>query len=296
MFTYVAYPLDRMPSASAIGVYADITAILNDLRKDAVISTTYDPGEAFTVSAMTEPNPQIATVNWAAFDAADLVIAFLPREIHSVGVPIEIDRAAMSGKKVVIVADRPVSFMLRYNRPNVLLIERGQVGPTNEEAAAQIRTWIRANHDLPGSAELAPLPFTVEEGARLPAPGYPGDAGFDLYVAEKATFLPGEFRDVPCGVAVELPPGVWGMITGRSSTVRTRGLLVTQGIIDTGYRGPLFAGTHNLSAYEEVTVEEGERIAQLILFPNLADVFSPMKVTELNASPRGTNGFGSSGQ
>lgn len=125
-----------------------------------------------------------------------------------------------------------------------------------------------------------------------PTKSYPGDAGFDLVVEQDVVIRPGDFFDVPLGIAVELPPGTWAMLTGRSSTIRRRRILVTQGIIDNGFRGPLYAGCQNVGR-EMVRVKRGERIAQLILFP-LVEPRS-MQVTRLSDSERGEAGFGSSG-
>jgi len=139
----------------------------------------------------------------------------------------------------------------------------------------------------------------VDAGGRVPAGGKPGDAGLDLFVSEPVVIEPGQFVDVPCSVAVGLPAGWWGLITGRSSTLRSRGLLVTQGVIDTGYRGLLFAGVYNLSD-EPVAVAAGERLAQLILLPNVRDRrFGRLRVRRVAAladSSRGTSGFGSTGR
>lgn len=126
-----------------------------------------------------------------------------------------------------------------------------------------------------------------------PERGYDGDAGFDLYVSEDTTVPFGKFVDVPLGISVELPPGTWAMLTGRSSTIRRRGLLVTQGIIDNGYRGPLYAGVQNLND-TTVRLERGERIAQLILFPLIVPMLEG-PLPHLSPSDRGHNGFGSSG-
>lgn len=160
-----------------------------------------------------------------------------------------------------------------------------------DQARAEIR---RLNLELRG----AELLWTGE--GREPTRAHSGDAGFDLYCAGGPYgggywFIePGEFVDIDCGISVELPQGVWAMITGRSSTLRKRRLLVATGIIDQGYRGPLYAGVQNLSS-ELVKVESGERLAQLIPFPLVAETLKLRRVAELADSDRGDKGFGSSG-
>lgn len=126
----------------------------------------------------------------------------------------------------------------------------------------------------------------------LPTRAYTGDAGWDLYVSESVWVPAGQFRDIPCGVGVALPEDTWGMLTGRSSTLRNRGLLVHQGVIDQGYRGPLFAGVFNLGP-DATLVEAGARIAQLIVIP-MHD-HQVEYVDRLRPGVRGSAGFGSSG-
>lgn len=128
----------------------------------------------------------------------------------------------------------------------------------------------------------------------LPTRAHSDDAGFDLYVSDDRIINPGEFVDIPTGIAVEIPSDCWGMLAGRSSTLRKRGLLVNQGIIDPGYRGELFAGVWNLGT-EEVYVRTGERLAQLILMPNVTAQFQVVAMQELSEHERGEKGFGSSG-
>lgn len=138
---------------------------------------------------------------------------------------------------------------------------------------------------------------TVEKPGTAPSRAYADDAGFDLYVSQTVVIPAHRFLDVPCGVQVELPDGTWGFLTGRSSTLRKRGLLVHTGIIDQGYRGELFAGVWNLTG-QDVVVEAGDRISQLIVIENttaqiiLREVLEP---DEFSAHPRGLRGFGSSG-
>lgn len=136
--------------------------------------------------------------------------------------------------------------------------------------------------------------FTFGE-VNLPRRAYSDDAGLDLFVSETVTVHPGLWTDIHCNIAVVLPDGVWGLVIGRSSTLRYRGLVVNPGIIDTGYRGELFTCVLNVSV-DSVTVEQGERLAQLILLPNVTAHFRPEWTDELPGSPRGTAGFGSSGQ
>jgi deoxyuridine 5'-triphosphate nucleotidohydrolase len=124
---------------------------------------------------------------------------------------------------------------------------------------------------------------------------YEGDAGFDLICSEDRHIGYRQFVDVPCGIRVALPVGVWALIIGRSSTLRQRELMVAPGVIDNGWRGPLFAGVWNLGD-QAAEVQEGDRIAQLIPFP-LTSAELQLRRTggELPESDRGERGFGSTG-
>lgn len=128
--------------------------------------------------------------------------------------------------------------------------------------------------------------------AEIPAYGYPGDAGMDLAIVNEWTLGVDESRDLPTGIKVELPDGVWARITGRSSTLRKRGLFVNEGVIDQGYRGELFVYVTNRSG-EPVTIEHGTRLAQLILAPVLRAKI--VEVEQVADSHRGAKGFGSTG-
>ncbi len=132
----------------------------------------------------------------------------------------------------------------------------------------------------------------VSEHAMLPTKAYVGDAGFDLYASETMEIAPGAAIDVPCGIAVAIPRGYFGRITGRSSTFRKRRVQVLEGVIDAGFRGELYALALNWNDHP-VTVQRGERIAQMLIHevPALAMV----EMDTLPASQRGTAGFGSSG-
>lgn len=145
--------------------------------------------------------------------------------------------------------------------------------------------------------QIDTLEFFVdhEKGGILPTRAHDTDAGADLYCSETVVIPAGEFMDVPTAVHCKLPNMSWGLLTGRSSTLRTKGLLVYQGVIDQGYIGELFAGVQNLKPFD-VVVERGSRLAQLIAVP-LMGPLKPVEVDRaaLGSTTRGQAGFGSSG-
>ena len=133
-----------------------------------------------------------------------------------------------------------------------------------------------------------------EGSPRVPTKTYPGDAGWDLYVSRDVVIPARSFTDIHTDIAIAMPEGLWGRITGRSSTLRKYGLLVNEGIIDNGYRGELFAGVFNLTDHDRF-VPAGARIAQLIFHWLIEDLqWEPTMV--LPPSQRQGRGFGSSGQ
>jgi dUTP pyrophosphatase len=134
----------------------------------------------------------------------------------------------------------------------------------------------------------------LSDTAGLPTNGHHDDCGLDLYCSQAVTIAPGAWADVPTDVAVKLPPNTWGMLTGRSSAVRTHGLMVLQGVIDEGYTGELYACVYNIKT-EPVEVEVGQRLAQLILMHNVRMDISVQEVDELPETTRGAKGFGSTG-
>lgn len=139
-----------------------------------------------------------------------------------------------------------------------------------------------------------PLLFKIHKGGTLPCKAYEGDAGYDLTISRDAIVGPGEIRGLDTGLAVELPPGYWGLIHSRSSTLLKYRLFVNPGIIDNGYRGLLYVNVWNPTT-RSVVVEKGVRLAQLIPFRNVAEWLSPRESPELSVSERGDKGFGSSG-
>ena len=110
----------------------------------------------------------------------------------------------------------------------------------------------------------------VRDDPTLPLPAYAreGDAGLDLAAATTVTVPPGGRQLVPTGLRVAIPIGHAGLVLPRSGLALRSGVTVLNapGLIDAGYRGELGVLLVNHGA-EAVTIERGERIAQLVIQP-----------------------------
>jgi dUTP pyrophosphatase len=136
--------------------------------------------------------------------------------------------------------------------------------------------------------------------AELPPPSYarPGDAGADL-IARTDVVLPcrGGRALVPTGVAVAIPPGHAGFVLPRSGLAARHGLtcLNAPGLIDAGYRGELQVILVNHDPEQDYTVHRGDRIAQLVIMQVEQAAFALVGEGGLEASQRGSGGFGHTG-
>ena len=138
----------------------------------------------------------------------------------------------------------------------------------------------------------------LPHGAGLPLPAYAtaDSAGMDLLAAldDDVTLRPGERRLIPSGIAIALPPGTEAQVRPRSGLALKHGVTVLNapGTIDADYRGEVGVILINLGT-EDFTVARGSRIAQLVVAPHLRVAWRP--AAELDASGRGSGGFGSTG-
>jgi dUTP pyrophosphatase len=134
------------------------------------------------------------------------------------------------------------------------------------------------------------------EGLPMPVRMTAQAAGFDLpaAIAEPVVLKPGDIRLVPCGFAMALPPGYEAQVRPRSGLASRHGvtLVNTPGTIDSDYRGEIHVPLINLGR-SEFTVERGMRIAQMLVLP--VPPVRLMEVNDLDATERGTGGFGHTG-
>lgn len=321
---YIASPIDRAFGADPL------TQLRNDSRHAlaALDLIIFDPSMAWAVpfnASGRMPLPSaIGAVDFAAVDAADALFALLPDGPPTIGVPIEIERAIARNIPAVIVGG-----LAAQRSP--LLMGRIKIFHVSEfkAAAAYLDDQVRQRL-MPAQRPI----LRVTGDGRIPFRSYPDDCGLDLFTYidpqigktqesidgsagspnyklhfkdkmgrcvpenfDRAAYrvAPGEFVDIDCGISIELPLGHWGLITGRSSSIRQRNLLVVNGIIDTGYRGRLYMPVVNLGRILQF-IEHAERIGQLILMPNATLDVEVRSVDFLSKSERGESGRGSTGK
>ena len=134
-------------------------------------------------------------------------------------------------------------------------------------------------------------------GAKLPTYGSAEAAGADLYAClqQPVVIEPGETVLIPTGISMELPKGYAGLIYARSGLACRQDLAPANkvGVIDSDYRGEFMVALHNHGC-EIRTVENGQRIAQLVVAPVLMPCF--VETQKLSESDRGAGGFGSTGK
>ena len=118
-------------------------------------------------------------------------------------------------------------------------------------------------------------------------------AGMDLCaaIAGPLRLAPLERARVPSGFAIAIPRGYEGQVRPRSGAAWKHGLSIPNapGTIDSDYRGEVAVLLVNLGS-EPVTIEPGQRIAQLVISPVARAEL--VEVEELDDTPRGAGGFG----
>ena len=133
---------------------------------------------------------------------------------------------------------------------------------------------------------------------RQPMPTYATSqsAGMDLRanLEEPVVLHPMERRLIPTGLHIALPEGYEAQVRPRSGLALKHGLTVLNapGTIDADYRGEIGVVLINLSQ-EDFTINDGERIAQLVVARYEQVEFS--LVETLDGTERGEGGYGHTG-
>ena len=131
---------------------------------------------------------------------------------------------------------------------------------------------------------------------KLPKHETENSAGMDIkaFINNNITLKPLDRTIVATGLYLSLPKGLEAQVRPRSGLAIKKGITVlnSPGTIDSDYRGEIGVILINLSN-EVFTVKNGDRIAQLIIAQHTSVVWE--EVEQLEDSPRGSAGFGSTG-
>lgn len=129
----------------------------------------------------------------------------------------------------------------------------------------------------------------------IPKKAHSIDAGFDVKARTEFVIPPKETVMIPTGLCVEIPVGMVGLLFPRSSISKTPLRMCNSvGVIDSGFTGEIKVPLQNTHHNLMVSVNQYERIAQLVILP-LADISLEI-VDELDDTERGEGGFGSTGR
>lgn len=133
--------------------------------------------------------------------------------------------------------------------------------------------------------------YQLDAGAYKPVKAHEADAGFDLFAREDVALSPDKTFKVDTGVHVLIPEGYVGLVLPRSS-YNCAGVATPTGVIDSGYTGEIAVVLNAVDVFTRI--KKGDRIAQLVV-AKLADIDDAVAVDDLEATERGTDGFGSTG-
>jgi dUTP diphosphatase len=137
------------------------------------------------------------------------------------------------------------------------------------------------------------------EGLAFPAYQSAHAAGLDLMAAvpedTPMILAPGKHALVPTGLTIALPPGYEAQVRPRSGLAAKHGVTVLNapGTVDADYRGEIGVLLIN-HGDAPFPIRRGERIAQMVIASVTQVELVP--AAALNATDRGSGGFGSTGR
>ena len=137
----------------------------------------------------------------------------------------------------------------------------------------------------------------LDPEASKPTQGTKSAAGWDLRALEETVVSKGTSTKIRTGLAVAIPEGWEGQIRSRSS-LGAKGMIMPNGVgtIDSDYRGELMVLATWIGEGNSITLEKGERIAQMLISPVPLTIFREVSFEQLSTTDRGEGGFGSSGR
>ena len=102
----------------------------------------------------------------------------------------------------------------------------------------------------------------INDDVIIPTQASKGSAGLDLYSSIDANIEVGSINKINTGICISLLENSYGSIRDKSS-LATKGLLTSGGVIDSDYTGEIIVIMTSL--IEPIKIKKGQRIDQLIV-------------------------------
>lgn len=132
----------------------------------------------------------------------------------------------------------------------------------------------------------------LDKEAFLPERAHYEDAGWDIRTPYDFEIEAGGSATIDTGVHVEIPYSYVGMLKSKSG-LNVKCGITSEGVIDCGYTGAVFAKLYN-HGNKAVVFKRGDKITQLVVVPINTDTIE--EVSEISGGRRGNAGFGSTGR
>jgi dUTP pyrophosphatase len=133
----------------------------------------------------------------------------------------------------------------------------------------------------------------LSKDSELPEYALNSDVAFDLRSNESLTISSFEQKEIKTGIAIQIPEGYIGLVRDRVGLITKMGLHVVAGTFNHQYTNEVSVVMINFGK-EEVVIEKGMRIAQIVIVPvkklKIKEAKS-IKDTERTGREFGSTGF-----
>lgn len=130
----------------------------------------------------------------------------------------------------------------------------------------------------------------LHDNAKIPTRAHDTDAGLDVYCVENEVIREHGDKLIKTGISIAIPDGWVAVVKEKSGIATKNKVTVGACVIDSGYRGELMIHLFN-NGDIPATFVMGNKIAQLVVVPCWTG--QPEEVEDLDNTPRGDGGFGS---
>lgn len=134
----------------------------------------------------------------------------------------------------------------------------------------------------------------TDKKAKMPARATDGSSGYDLIAITNGQIGAYQWKLIPVGFKMQIPPGFEAQIRSRSGLALKKGVFVLNGVgtIDSDYRNEVGVLLANFNGNEFFEYKAGDRIAQMVIarVPVVSIVQG-----EVNMEINRGGGFGSTG-